>query len=83
MRHDILSRREGEDLDHQFTKEWGRFPPHLRYNMDQVTLPFVDSQDSTYTVQQDTDVHIAGHEKATYANGNLPCTYMPMPVLLT
>ena len=49
--------------DEQFTEKWGRFPPHMRYNMDQVPLPFVVSQDSTYTIDEDTDVQVAGHGK--------------------
>ena len=37
---------------------YGRFPPHLRFNMDQCPLPFVVSQDTTFTVASDNDVHI-------------------------
>ena len=37
---------------------WGRFPPSHRYNMDQVPLPFVVSQDFTFTVENDTNIHI-------------------------
>ena len=37
---------------------WGRFPPELRYNMDQVPLPFVCMQDDTYTMEEDKDVNI-------------------------
>ena len=32
---------------------WGRFPPELRYNMDQVPLPFVNGQDETFTMEDD------------------------------
>ena len=37
---------------------WGRFPPHLRYNFDQVPLPFVVEQDYTFTTNDDTHPHI-------------------------
>lgn len=37
---------------------WGRFPPERRYNMDQVPLPFVIDQNTTYTDAEDTHVHI-------------------------
>ena len=47
----------------QYTDTYGRFPPHLRYNMDQVPLPFVVSQDSTFTTEDDSDVHIFGTGK--------------------
>ena len=30
-----------------FTLKHGRFPPHLRYNVDQAPLPFVVSQETT------------------------------------
>ena len=63
MRHKVLPRREGEKLDHHFTSKWGRFPPHLRYNTDQVPLPFVVNHYSTYTTEEDTDIHIAGSGK--------------------
>ena len=33
-------------------------PPSHRYNMDQVPLPFVVSQDFTFTVENDTNIHI-------------------------
>ena len=59
LRLNVLPERPGEDLSHQSTDKWGRFPPKLRYNFDQVPLPFVVSQDSTYTPQGDNDVHVA------------------------
>ena len=37
---------------------WGRFPPSHRYNMDQVPLPFVVSQEFTFTIEDDTNIHI-------------------------
>lgn len=37
---------------------WGRFPPANRYNMDQVPLPFVVSQEFTFTLKTDNNVHI-------------------------
>ena len=36
----------------------GQFPPSHRYNMDQVPLPFVVSQEFTFTVQEDVNIHI-------------------------
>ena len=62
MRYQVLPQRTGENLM-QYTDKWGRFPPHLRYNMDQVPLPFVVNQETTYTLDSDNDVHIAGHGK--------------------
>ena len=35
----------------------------MRYNTDQVPLPFVVDHDSTYTTEEDTDIHIAGSGK--------------------
>jgi hypothetical protein len=37
---------------------YGQFPPKLRYNMDQVPLPFVNGQDDTFTMEEDDDVNI-------------------------
>ena len=56
--HKVLAKVPGEDLE-QFTDKWGCFPPHLHYNMDQVPLPFVVSQDDTYTTAEDSDIQIA------------------------
>ena len=50
LRFDFLQPRQGG--------LWGRFPPARRYNMDQVPLPFVVSQDDTFTMEEDTDVNI-------------------------
>ena len=58
----MLPQRTGENLM-QYTDKWGRFPPHLRYNMDQAPLPFVVNQEITYTLDCDNDVHKAGHGK--------------------
>jgi len=49
----------GDEPCKDFDEKWGRFPPHMRYNMDQVPLPFVVSQDNTCTTGDDDDVHIA------------------------
>ena len=43
---------------------WGRFPPCRRYNMNQVPLPFVVSQEFTFTLQEDSNVHITCPSKA-------------------
>ena len=37
---------------------WGWFPPEWRYNIDQVSLPFVNGQDVTLTTDDDKDVNI-------------------------
>ena len=62
MWYQVLPKRQDENLM-QYTDKWGRYPPHLRYNMDQVPLPFVVDQETTYTLDCDDDVPIAGHGK--------------------
>ena len=37
---------------------YGKFPPHLRLNMDQCPLPFVVGQDTTFGVACNNDVHM-------------------------
>jgi len=59
LRHEILSRREGEECE-DFSTKWGRFPPERCYSMDEVPLPFVVSQDSTFKVADDDEVQVAG-----------------------
>ena len=49
---------------HIFTLKYGRFTPRLRYNMDQVPLPFVVSQESTCTDENDKDIHISAPNDA-------------------
>ena len=84
LRNEVLPRRVGEDLDHQFTTKWGRFPPHLRYNTDQVPLPFVVNQESTYTNEEDNDVHIASHGKGDLRKRQFTMhIYISMLVLVT
>jgi hypothetical protein len=61
-REEVLPKRVGEDLA-QFSDKYGRYPPHLRYNVDQVPLPFIVSQDSTYTLGDDMDIQVSGHGK--------------------
>jgi Tc5 transposase DNA-binding domain len=63
LRHEILPKYKDEPCDH-FSDKWGRFPPELRYNMDQVPLPFVVSMDNTYTTADDANVQIATTGKA-------------------
>ena len=46
--------REGDDSE----SIWGRFSPSKRYNMDQVPLPFVVSQEFTFTLHEDKNIHI-------------------------
>ena len=62
LRHNVLPNQPNKPCK-DFSEKWGRFPPKLRYNFDQVPLPFVVSQDETYTTVEDTDVHVAGHGK--------------------
>lgn len=58
LRHKVLT-RHGNELCEHFSEKWGRFPPELRYNMDQVPLPFVVSMHHTYTSPDDNNVQIA------------------------
>jgi len=55
LRFQILPPRDPGQNCHPI---WGRFPPELRYNMDQVPCPFVVNQDTTFTDEGDEDVHI-------------------------
>jgi len=57
LRFDFLPPCE-DDGDDERDALWGRFPPERRYNMDQVPLPFVVSQDDTFTMDGDNDVNI-------------------------
>jgi hypothetical protein len=57
LRFDFLAPRDDSPAE-DFESIWGRFPPELRYNMDQVPLPFVNGQDSTFTAGDDEDVNI-------------------------
>lgn len=34
------------------------FPPYRRYNMDQVPIPFMVSQEFMFTLEEDSNVHI-------------------------
>ena len=58
LRHRVLPRREDQAVPPDYTPKWGRYPPERRYNMDQVPLPFVVSQDSTFTTSDDNDIHV-------------------------
>ena len=58
LRHEVLAPRE-VFVCPDFSLLWGRYPPHRRYNMDQVPLPFVVSQESTHTTGDDDDVHVS------------------------
>ena len=42
----------------------GRFPPYLRYNMDQVLLPFVVNLDSNLTTHDNNGIHISAPSDA-------------------
>ena len=37
---------------------WGRFPLEKRYNMDQVHLPFVNSQYDTFTIEDYNHINV-------------------------
>ena len=63
LRHKVLTRHVGDPPGQPWCKKFGRFPPRLRYNVDQVPLPFIVNQDSTYTLDDDDDVQIAGTGK--------------------
>jgi len=58
MRHEVLPIC-GDEPCKDFDEKWGRFPPHLRHNMDQVPLPFAVGQDNTCTTGDDNDVQVA------------------------
>mgnify|MGYP000609983595 CR=1 FL=1 len=47
LKFNFLPPRDIPSIDHETI--WGRFPPELRYNMDQVPLSFVNGQDTTFT----------------------------------
>lgn len=53
----FIPNREG-CIDEFICNIYGRFPPKARFNMDQVPLPFVVSQDRTFTTDTDEHVHI-------------------------
>ena len=63
LRHEALAPRSNTFCP-DFTIEYGRFPLERRYNMDQVPLPFVVNQESTYTVDSDVNVHIKDPSEA-------------------
>ena len=44
------------------TNQWGRLTPPLRYNMDQVPIPFLVNHDTTYMLDSYTNFHIKVHE---------------------
>ena len=54
LRFKILCPRDNEECD----EIYGRFPPSRRYNMDQVPLPFVVSQEFTFTLNEDVNIHM-------------------------
>ena len=58
LRYKVLPYREGHVGT--FSPQYGRFPPERRYNMDQIPMPFVVDQDSTFTTEDDEHVHIRG-----------------------
>ena len=69
LRYQVLPYREGHvgSYHHYF----GRFPPERRYNMDQIPMPFVVDQDSTFTTDDDEHVHIKGTGAEGLNRGNI------------
>ena len=47
-----------------YNQLWGRFPPALSYNMDQVHSPFVVNNDSTFTTHDDNEIHMSAPSDA-------------------
>ena len=57
LRYDVLPPRPDTPKDH-WDWTWGRFPPERRYNMDQVPLPFVVDQGSSYVESKEQHIQI-------------------------
>ena len=57
LRVDFLPPREDDVYDGR-DPLLGRFPTKQQYNMDQVPLPFVVSQDDTFTMDEDNGINI-------------------------
>ena len=47
-----------------YNQLWGRFPPALSYNMDQVHSPFVVNHDRTFTTHDDNEIHMSAPSDA-------------------
>jgi hypothetical protein len=58
LRFNALQPNEEEEHNQGIDPLWGCFPPECRYNMDQVPLPFVINQDSTFALGDEENVHI-------------------------
>ena len=72
LRFDFLAPRDDSPAEDHETI-WGRAPPpELRYNMDQVSLPFVNGQDTTFTTDDDVDVNLKC-PKESLRNANIQC----------
>ena len=52
----ILQSKNKDDIDNPL---WVQFPPEIRYNMDQVNIPFVVNHDRTFTTHDNNDIHIS------------------------
>jgi hypothetical protein len=59
LRYNVLPYRQGHIGSYH--PYYGRFPPERRYNMDQIPMPFVIDQDSTFTTSDDEHVHVHAH----------------------
>lgn len=58
LRYKVLPYRNGHVGSYH--PHYGRFPPKRRYNMDQIPMPFVVDQDTTFTTEDDEHVHVKG-----------------------
>ena len=63
LRHEVLAPHSNR-LSPDFTIIYGSFPPERRYNQDQVPLPFVVCQDTTFTTNDDKNMHIKAPSEA-------------------
>ena len=58
LRYKVLPYRNGHVGSYH--PHYGRFSPERRYNMDQIPMPFVVDQDTTFTTEDDEHVHVKG-----------------------
>ena len=58
LRLKVLPYREGHVGSYH--PHYGRFPPERRYNMDQIPMPFIVDQNTTFTFEDDEHVQVRG-----------------------
>ena len=63
LRFDLLLPSEDYSANGRYPLQ-GKFIPERRYNIDQVTLPFVISQDETFTIDDDNDLSESGNSQS-------------------